>query len=320
MKINPDELLDWTTRVLEHLDVRSEDARLIARCLVDVDLRGIVSHGTRQLRRYVPEFRDGLINTHPDIKILRATETTVRLDGDGGAGYLAAAGAVDAACNKALESGIALATTCNHGHVGSAGIYARRAIQRGLVSWGVAGGADWGKPKAEEATVWDAMRAPPMCFGIPSAEGPPLVADMNASFFQGTDHAASALPDYPKAVFASLGIKFVSTLLGGMLAGSSGEQTERTYTGASRGFLFVAIDPSKIGDPDIFKSEITRIICQTRELRPIPGTDSAELPGTREWQREQTWSIEGIPLPKEHFTILKQVESDTGLALPPCSS
>jgi len=315
LRIHADELLDWTTRVLVHLNVRDEDAAHIARCLVDVDLRGIVSHGTRQLRRYVAEFRDGLINTHPDIKILNGTEVSIRLDGDGGAGYLAATQAVDTAFQKALENGIALATTCNHGHVGSMGIYARRALTHGLVSWGVAGGAGWGKPKEEGATVWDAMKAPPMCFGIPSAEGPPLVADMNANFFQGSDHAASALENYPKALFASLGMKFVSTMLGGMLAGSV-EQTERQYRGASRGFMFVAINPSEVGDAEAFKQEIGRIIEASRELDPIPGTDAAELPGSREWIREQDWQHDGIPIPDEHLAILKTVETETGLQLP----
>lgn len=315
MKLKADELLDWTTRVFTHLNVRDEDAAHIARCLVDVDLRGIVSHGTRQLRRYVPEFRDGLVNTHPEIAVLRETDTTIRLDGDGGAGYLAARRAVDAACEKALASGIAMATTCNHGHVGSMGIYARRAIERGLVSWGVAGGAGWGKPTEPDATVWDAMKAPPVCFGIPVAGGPPFVADMNANFFQGRDHAEAAIPDFPKAVFASLGMKFASTLLGGMLAGSV-EQTERRFSGASRGFMFVAIDPAEIGNAEAFKQEVARIVRESRELKPIAGTESAELPGSREWQRERAWVTEGIPIPEEHLEILRKVEGETGIELP----
>jgi LDH2 family malate/lactate/ureidoglycolate dehydrogenase len=315
MRIKPDELRTWTTRVFQHLDVRGVDAEHIARCLVDVDLRGIVSHGTRQLRRYVPEFRDGLINTHPDIKTLRDSETTIRLDGDGGAGYLAATRAVDAACDKALENGLAMATTCNHGHVGSAGIYARRAIERGLVSWCVAGGTGWSKPKEKDATVWDAMKAPPICFGIPTSDGPPLVADMNASFFHPREQAEAALPEFPKAVFASLGLKFVSTLLGGILAGDV-SQTERKFRAASRGFLFIAIDPAEIGDAAAFKSEVSRIIRESRELNPIVGTDSAELPGSREWQRERDWEVDGIPIPAEHLEILKKVEADTGIRLP----
>jgi LDH2 family malate/lactate/ureidoglycolate dehydrogenase len=139
---------------------------------------------------------------------------------------------------------------------------------------------------------------------------------MNANFFNSRDHAEAAMPDFSKAVFASLGMKFVSTLLGGMLAGSVA-QTERKYKGASRGFLFVAIDPAEVGDAESFKSDVTRIIRETRELKPIAGTDSAELPGTREWQREQDWTRDGIPIPDVHLTILKDVETEIGIPLPP---
>jgi hypothetical protein len=36
---------------------------------------------------------------------------------------------------QAKAVGLALCSTCNHGHVGSAGIYARRALGHGLISW-----------------------------------------------------------------------------------------------------------------------------------------------------------------------------------------
>ena len=55
---------------------------------------------------------------------------------------------------------------------------------------------------------------------------------------------------------------------------------------------------------------------QSRELAPIPGTDSAALPGSREWQREQDWARDGIPIPEVHMEILEGVEEDTGVKLP----
>ena len=90
MVIAEADLRVWATQVLVHVGVRGEDAACIARCLVDVDLRGIRSHGTRQLRRYVREFKNGQINLEPQIRTLRESDNAVRLDGDGGAGYLVA--------------------------------------------------------------------------------------------------------------------------------------------------------------------------------------------------------------------------------------
>ena len=57
----------WATGALVCVGVPDADAAHIARCLVDVDLRGVKSHGTRQLRRYVGEFRDGRVNPPPQI-------------------------------------------------------------------------------------------------------------------------------------------------------------------------------------------------------------------------------------------------------------
>ena len=51
-RIMPDMLRDFATEVLCKVHLPDGDAALIARYLVDVDLRGVVSHGTRQLQRY----------------------------------------------------------------------------------------------------------------------------------------------------------------------------------------------------------------------------------------------------------------------------
>ena len=61
-RIAQDELQGWASQVLKMLGVRTVDSEHIARCLVDVDLRGVTSHGTRQLKRYVGEFRERRIN------------------------------------------------------------------------------------------------------------------------------------------------------------------------------------------------------------------------------------------------------------------
>ena len=132
--ILPNALHTWATRALTLAGARAIDAEQIARYLVDVDIRGIVTHGSRQIPRYVGEFVNGQINPEPTQKILQETDNSVRVHGDGGAGYLTATVAADLACEKALATGLALATTCHHGHVGSAGIYARRewrVVRRG---------------------------------------------------------------------------------------------------------------------------------------------------------------------------------------------
>ena len=87
-RIMPDLLRDFTTEVLRNVHLPDGDAALIARYLVDVDLRGVVSHGTRQLQRYVAEFREGRINPQPEIAQIMDAPSMAIFDGDGGYGLL----------------------------------------------------------------------------------------------------------------------------------------------------------------------------------------------------------------------------------------
>lgn len=61
------ELLEWATVALLAAGAEQPSASHVARCLVDVDLRGVKSHGTRLLQRYVREFEDGAINPAPTV-------------------------------------------------------------------------------------------------------------------------------------------------------------------------------------------------------------------------------------------------------------
>ena len=207
-----------------------------------------------------------------------------------------------------------MATRYN-GHVGSMGIYARMALKDGLITFGVAGGSDWQPPSDPEATVWDAVRAPPMCFGIPTAEGPPFVLDINVNMFKDRDRLERAALEYTNPFVKSLGLKFVSTLLGGVLAGTM-PADERAFPGANRGFLLIALRPDVVGDAEGFRKEMTRIIASSRSLKPIPGKETAEIPGSLEWQRERDWSRDGIPLPEQNRHTLETVASSMGIGVP----
>ncbi len=316
-RIMPDLLRDFATEVLRKVHLPDGDAALIARCLVDVDLRGVATHGTRQLRRYVAEFRERRINPQPEITQIMDAPSMAIFNGDGGAGYLVATQATEAVIEKAKANGIAVASTRNHGHVGSAGIYARLALTRDLATFSVAGGIAWKKPTRPDATVWDAMSAPPMCFGIPTAENPPFVLDMNANMLKDRNKLAEALQTFPDFIFKSLGMRFTSWFLAGILAGTATPESNKPkFPSATRGFMIVAIDMARLGDLEAYKAEISRILRESRSLNPMPGLASAEVPGSLEWQREQTREQSGIPLTEEHLDMLQRIATEINVPIP----
>src|SRR5260370_20458195 len=115
------ELRRYVAALFEAVDVPGEDAALLAELLVRNDLRGVVSHGTRQTSAYVDHFRSGRLNPRARPEVVAETPVTLTVAGDGGLGYFAAHLAAERVVAKAKALGLAAAGTRDHGHSGAAG-------------------------------------------------------------------------------------------------------------------------------------------------------------------------------------------------------
>jgi LDH2 family malate/lactate/ureidoglycolate dehydrogenase len=78
----------------------------------------------------------------------------------------------------------------------------------------------------------------------------------------------------------------------------------------------VAVRPDLVGEADRFRSEVTRIIADSRKLQPLPGLQTTEVAGSLEWQRERDWSLEGIPIARAHREALEGLARDLSLKVP----
>ena len=137
IRVVPDDLRTLASDILCRPDLLHADARRISDCLVAVDLRGVVSHGTCQFRRYVKKTSPADQSLPPDPPHPgNACERGIRRRRR--SRLLVATQATEAVIQKACSQGIAMAATHNHGHVGSCGIYARMALKHNLVTWAVA--------------------------------------------------------------------------------------------------------------------------------------------------------------------------------------
>ena len=156
-----------------------------------------------------------------------------------------------------------------------------------------------------------------MCFGVPTAEGPPFVLDMNANMLKDRSKLAEALQTFPDFVFKSLGMRFTSWFLAGILAGTATPESSRPkFSSATRAFTLVAIDVARLGDLEAYKAELARIVRESRSLNPMPGLASAEVPGSLEWQREQTREHSGIPLTEDHLDMLQRIATEINVSVP----
>ena len=128
VRLGAERLIDFTRRAFLQVGTSEDNASLIADLLVQTDLRGVFSHGTRQLDGYTQMIMDQKVNPTPTIQCTESGPTTAVLDGDGGMGHFSAYQVAQFTVEKAKAFGIAGAVTRNHFHFGGAGKYSRIAL------------------------------------------------------------------------------------------------------------------------------------------------------------------------------------------------
>jgi LDH2 family malate/lactate/ureidoglycolate dehydrogenase len=317
IRVPVEALHSLSVALLERSGVPAADARTISDLLIDTDLRGVWSHGTNYLNYYCTYFLNGMLNPRPKLRIVNESPTTVIVDGDGGIGHLAAQRMTELVIAKAKVQGVAVGTTRNHGHIGSAGKYVRQAVRRNCAAWCTSGSIT---QKGWKESVYDSMGDPPVCFGVPGGKGPPVIPDMGARFFYDPPGKfAKRFAIHPSAYFKSLGLAAMSHLLSVGLSGMPlvwRGRAKLKYAGASQGSFLCVIDIARFRPVGKFRAEVDRLTSYVGTLRPMPGYKKANLPGRLEWEHERDYTRRGIPVGRAHQKSLEQIAKELGVPVP----
>lgn len=120
-------------QVLVRWGMPEDLAVITAELMAETDLLGIDSHGISMLPAYEAKLRAGTLKIDARPRLVKDVGATALLDGMGGLGYPVSAKAMALAVDKALEHGVGAVSVRNSHHFGAAGIYARMAVQRGVL-------------------------------------------------------------------------------------------------------------------------------------------------------------------------------------------
>ena len=105
------------------------DARLTADVLIRTDMRGIFTHGTVALRRYVQLMRDGGIDVTAVPEVTSDGPAWARIDARQAVGMVASHYGMTVAMEKAAACGIGMATVRRSNHFGAASAYTVMAVE-----------------------------------------------------------------------------------------------------------------------------------------------------------------------------------------------
>jgi uncharacterized oxidoreductase len=343
--LNDQSLHDYVADLFRAAGSAEREARLVARHLVDSNLRGHDSHGVGSIPVYVRNLGCGDLLPNQTLSVVTETESFAVCDGNGGYGQVMAHDAMEIGIAKARRNGVALVGLRNSHHVGRIGHWAEQCAAAGLVSIhfvnvvsdpSVApfGGAaarvgtnpfsvgiprdgqrpvilDFATSKLAVGKVRVAMNS-----GKPLPEGALLTADGQPT----TD--ASVLFGQPKGVLLPFGdhkgwgLSFVCEILGAALTGGKTQKGPKRRNSTINCMLSIIISPEHLGTAATMSPEVDEFVAW---IRSGPNADVL-LPGDAEAAITQDRLAHGIPIdPKSWADIMaagRQVgcEPPAGLA------
>ena len=315
IRVMPEDMRKFVLELYRRVGKSADRSRLIAELLVDTDIRGVFSHGTRQSARYLRLLRDGELNPNPESSIVHQTPTTATIDGDGGLGHFASWRAAHLAVEKARVAGMSAVVTRNHFHFGAASKYSRVISGAGMAGFVVSSHV---RRLSSDQGIMAANGASPMSFAVPSGREHPLVLDMSTALaFSGNANFETIFQRMPATFFKSLGLGAVCHALGGLLAGiQTFDEQGASWPAVNQGSFILAVDIAAFAPREAFQRQMDDFISDVRGLQPFPGEDRALLPGALEWEREQSWASEGIPVGPEHQRDLAAIAAELGVETP----
>jgi ureidoglycolate dehydrogenase (NAD+) len=319
------------------------DAEITADVLVTTDTWGTFTHGTKQIRGLMKNYRDNRMQKKAMPELVTEGSGWARYDGHQCMPMVSSTRAMETAIRKAKVTGIAMSIVRNSGHYGAAGYYANMAAERGLIGMSFT--------NVDPIMAVPGARVPvlgsnPVSYAVPAGEEHPVMLDIATSVVAGskvfaardskqsiplgwlvdkdgvptTDpsefNATGAL--MPMAGHKGYGIALFVEILTGILSGGAFGKAVTSWVlplsePVNQSHSFIAIDVEMFMPLDVFRKRMDALIREIRDAPRAKGADRIFLPGEMEWERRERALKEGIAMPDHVMRRLEELAADYGM-------
>ena len=314
--------------VLQAWGMAPDLAAITAGLMAETDLLGIDSHGISMLPAYEEKWRAGSLKLDARPRVVRDGGASALLDGMGGLGYPVSAQAMNLAVDKALEHGVGAVSVCNSHHFGAAGVYARIAVERGVV--GLVTSSANGVIMVPTRGAMPMLGTNPIAFGAPAAHNEPFVLDMATTTVAANkvkvyDFLGKPLPpgwavdgQGAPVTAADAAMQFIFkhpegglTPLGGTRSGSAlaarRNVTRRPGEPDDVGHFFLALNPDAFRASGSFESDMDDLIDTLHDTPPARPDEPVLVAGEPEAAERARRREQGIPISAALATRLREI-------------
>jgi len=321
--------------VLAGAGMRTGDAAMTARHLVDAEVKGVVSHGVQRVAYYLDQFDIGGCSRVAEITVEQRGSAVAKVDGGKGLGILAMERAVTEAIAMGQASPIVSLAIENVAHTGRMGCYTEKLAEAGKLAIVFGGGGQGrfamvaphgGRAPHLSTNPW-AIAMPGGRHGVVSVDFATCVTANGKIRLRrnaGQDlppgwvidkhgNPSTAIADYdeggailPMGAHKGYGMGLIAELMGFAMMPASHEFN----------WLLIALDLNAFGTASRYDELAEEMIASTRAVPPAPGFDRVRVPGDPEREREALCRNEGVPLSDSVWRGLAGAAQVTGVTLP----
>ncbi|MGI5836638.1 MAG: Ldh family oxidoreductase [Chloroflexota bacterium] len=340
--VKADRLRSLTVGIFSGLGMPQADAEKMGDILVDADLRGVFSHGTRFVPTYTKWIRDGWVNLNPQIRVVAESTVTAAFEADDSLGHLVSVKAMEHCIKKAKEHGIGAATVANARHCGAMAYYSQMAADAGCIGHAVTNG---GVLMAPYGGIDPTIGLNPLSWAVPSNKPWSVNLDMATAVVAASkvtqaiekgekiplgwaiDHEGNPTDDpyeakkgamLPLGGVKGYGLAIILDVLSGVLSGGrfGANQGLEKYRQKEQNYshFFMAIDVEKFMPLKEFKDRMDQLIERLKAGRLAPGSTGILLPGEIEYNNRVRHMAEGISYPVVILDQIEQLAKELGAA------
>ncbi|MGI9493314.1 MAG: malate/lactate/ureidoglycolate dehydrogenase [Geminicoccaceae bacterium] len=348
MHIQADRLVQAGATIFEASGSSSEEAKKVARRLVDANLTGHDSHGVIRIPQYIDAVKDGSLQPNRQAKVMSDSGAVVVLDGQFGYGQIVGEQTIDAAIEKARLHGIGMATLRNAGHLGRIGDWAARAAALGMTSLNFVNAIGHQPIVVPHGGAEPRGSTNPIAIGVPVEGEDPIILDFATSAVaegkvrvarnKGTYLPPDCLLDAdgqpttdPTTLYGEPrshllpfggavtghkggGLWLMADLLaGGLSIGGCAREPEEKLELCSN-MLSIAINPEQFADSNAINAEVKRYIAFIKSSRPRDPKKPVMLPGDPERKAMAERSADGINVDPETWAQIAQAGQAVGVS------
>jgi uncharacterized oxidoreductase len=342
------DLTQFSSALFRAAGVNVAEANLVAKSLVEANLRGHDSHGVMRVPFYIGKVLDGTLNAHAELVVEKESPSSLMCDGGWGLGQVLSQDLMRRLIAKCQTSAIVCGTLRRACHIGRLGEYAEMAAAAGLTGMVIANNHGAAQRVAPVGGKRPRLGTNPICIGMPGGANGPFVFDIGTSATaEGkvrvkkiagqtvplgwildpdgkptTDPnqlygnpPGTILPLGGDQAYKGFGLAFMIEMLAG---GFSGGQCAFPNPPPPMGncVIFWVMNPEFFGGTQHLTQEVGKLETYVRDVPRIDGVDEVTLPGDPERRTLQTRRSTGIPLDDGNWKALVDLANQLGVPVP----